>query len=119
MELLLILLGMIPVERFYFLKKKKNQQNYQLEVMPEYLQWSNVCRDFSFKYSNFSLSVKVKESIPRQIDKKFRVTKEEKGVWGSQSGNGSGILKEEERTNFFLSTFLSHSQLHNSVKTLC
>ena len=69
--------------------------------MPEYLQWSNVCRDFSFKYSNFSLSVKVKESIPRQIDKKFRVTKEEKGVWGSQSGNGSGILKEEERTNFF------------------
>ena len=28
---------------------------------------------------------------------------------------GSGILKEEERTNFFLSTFLSLSQLHNSV----
>ena len=44
----------------------------------------------------------MRESIPRQIDKKFRVPKEEKGVWGSQSGNwGSGILKDEKRTNFF------------------
>ena len=41
------------------------------------------------------------EWIPRQIDK-FRVPKEEKGVWGSWSGDwGSGILKEEKRTNVF------------------
>ena len=46
--------------------------------------------------------VLVKESIPRQIDKKFRAPKEEKGVWGSRSGDWtSGILKEEKRTNFF------------------
>ena len=58
----------------------------------------------------------MRESIPRQIDKKFRVPKEEKGVWGSQNGNwGSGILKQEKRTNFFSSAFLSLSQLHNSV----
>ena len=58
----------------------------------------------------------VRESIPRQIDKKFRVPKEEKGVWGSQSGDwGSGTLKEEKRTNFFSSAFLSLSQLQNSV----
>ena len=44
----------------------------------------------------------VRESIPRQIDKKFRVPKEEKGVWGSQSGDWeSGIFKEEKRTNVF------------------
>ena len=44
----------------------------------------------------------LRESIPRQIDKKSRVPKEEKGVWGSQSGDwGSGILKEEKRTNVF------------------
>ena len=42
-----------------------------------------------------------RESILRQIDKKFRVPKEEKGVWGSQSEDwGSGIFKEK-RTNFF------------------
>ena len=49
----------------------------------------------------------LRESIPRQIDKKFRVPKEEKGVGGSRSGDwGSGILKEEERTNFFCLHFL-------------
>ena len=42
------------------------------------------------------------ESISTQIDKKSRVPKEEKRVWGSQSGDwGSGILKEEKRTNVF------------------
>ena len=62
----------------------------------------------------------MKESIPRQIDKKSRVPKEEKGIWDSQSGDWeSSILKEEKRTIFFFfffpSTFLSLSQLHNSV----
>ena len=28
----------------------------------------------------------MRESIPRQVDKKSRVPKEEKGVWGSQGG---------------------------------
>ena len=48
------------------------------------------------------LNQKLRESIPRQVDKKSRVPKEEKGVWGSWSGDwASGILKEEKRTNFF------------------
>ena len=53
----------------------------------------------------------LRESIPRQIDKKFRVPKEEKGVWGSWSGDwGSEILKEEKRTNSFSSYFFSSVQ---------
>ena len=52
----------------------------------------------------------MRESIPRQIDKKSRVPKEEKGIWDSQSGDWeSSILKEEKRTIFFFffpSTFL-------------
>ena len=35
---------------------------------------------------------KMRESFPRQVDKKSR---------GLQGGEGSGIPKEEERTNFF------------------
>ena len=31
------------------------------------------------------LRVELRESIPRQVDKKSRVLEEEKGVWGSQS----------------------------------
>ena len=40
----------------------------------------------------------VRESIPRQIDKKFRVPKEEKGVWGSRSGDWESEILEEKRT---------------------
>ena len=29
----------------------------------------------------------LRESIPRQTDKKSRIPKEEKGVWGSRSGD--------------------------------
>ena len=40
----------------------------------------------------------MRESFPRQVDKESR---------GPQRREGSGILKEEERTNFFpFSTFL-------------
>ena len=61
-------------------------------------------------------SFTVRESITRQIDRKFRVPKEEKGVWGSQSGDwGSGIPKEGKKKNVFFSAFLSLNQLHNSV----
>ena len=64
----------------------------------------------------------MKESIPRQVDKKSGVPEEEKGVWGPRGGErglgfsrrrqGSGILQKEERTNFFPpSTFLSLSHI--------
>ena len=43
----------------------------------------------------------MKESIPRQVDKKSGVPEEEKGVWGSQGGGKDKILF------FFPSTFLS------------
>ena len=45
----------------------------------------------------------MRESIPRQVDKK---------PGGSPRREESGILKEEERTNFFFSsTFLSLSHI--------
>ena len=54
-----------------------------------------------------SWALPMKESISGQIDKKSRVPEEEKGVWGSQSGDwGSGILKEEKSFFFFPKTFL-------------
>ena len=51
---------------------------------------------------NIKNNVYMREPTSRQIDKKSRVPKEEKGVWGSGSEDwGSGILKGEKRTNFF------------------
>ena len=41
----------------------------------------------------------MRESIPRQVDKKSRVPKEERGVWGSQGGG---------KYKLFPATFLSH-----------
>ena len=38
-----------------------------------------------------------------QVDKKFWVTEEEKGVWGSQGDRGLEFSKEEKRTNVFIS----------------
>ena len=46
----------------------------------------------------------MRESIPRQVDKKSG---------GSPRREGSGILKEEERTNFFSSTFLQFSSVQS------
>ena len=51
----------------------------------------------------------MRESGPRQIDK-FRVPKEEKGVWGSRSGDWRSGILEEKRTNFFSSAFLQFSR---------
>ena len=49
----------------------------------------------------------MRESIPRQIDKKSRVPKEEKGIWDSQSRDWeSSILKEEKRTIFFFPLYI-------------
>ena len=33
------------------------------------------------------LDIKLRESIPRQVDKKSGVPEEERGVWGSQGGS--------------------------------
>ena len=58
----------------------------------------------------------MRESIPRQVDKKSWVPKEEKGVWGSQSGDwGLEFSRRRKGQFFFSSAFLSLSQLHNSV----
>ena len=43
----------------------------------------------------------MRESIPRQVDKKSGVPKEKKGVWGSQGGGKDKL--------FVFSTFLSLS----------
>ena len=56
----------------------------------------------------------MRELIPRQVDKKSEVPKEEKGVRLLKQRQRSGILKEKERTNiffFFFSTFLSLSHI--------
>ena len=47
----------------------------------------------------------MKESIPRQVDKKSGVPEEEKGVWGSQGGigvwNSQGGVKDKFLFFFF------------------
>ena len=48
----------------------------------------------------------VRESIPSQVDKKSRGPQGKRGMGFSRRRQGTGILKEEERTNFFPSTFL-------------
>ena len=47
----------------------------------------------------------MKESISRQVDKKSGVPEEEKGVWGSQGGDGVWNSQEggkDKRLSFFL-----------------
>ena len=50
----------------------------------------------------------MRESIPRQVDKKSR---------GPQGERGSGILKEEERANFFVPLY-SLELCNNNVSCL-
>ena len=58
----------------------------------------------------------LRESIPRQTDKKSRVPKEEKGVWDSWSGDrGLEFSGRRKGQAFFVCILLSLSQLHNSV----
>ena len=55
----------------------------------------------------------MRESIPRQVDKKSGVPKEKKGVWGSQS-RGRGLEFSRSRKgqiSLFFSTFLSLSHI--------
>ena len=49
----------------------------------------------------------MRESVPRQVDKKSGVPEEEKGSGTLKAEIGSGILKKEERTNFFFFPSLS------------
>ena len=60
--------------------------------------WNKKDAPFPWQHNSPKRKGGMKESFPRQVDKKSR---------GSQ-GERSGILKEEERTNFyfFSSTFL-------------
>ena len=51
----------------------------------------------------------MRESIPRQIEKKSRVLEEEKGVWGSQGGDRDlEFSRRRKGQTFFLSTVLNH-----------
>ena len=45
----------------------------------------------------------MRESIPRQMDKKSRVPKEEKGVWGSWSGDRGLEFSRRRKGQFFFS----------------
>ena len=54
----------------------------------------------------------MKESIPRQVDKKSGVPEEEKGVWGTQGGDrGLEFSRRRKGQTFFPSTFLSLSHI--------
>ena len=49
----------------------------------------------------------MRESIPRQVEKKSRVPEEEKGVWGSQGGDRGLEFSRRRRVQMFFPTFLS------------
>ena len=54
----------------------------------------------------------VRESISRQTDKKSRVPTEEKGIWGSQSGDrGLEFSRRRKGQTFFPSTFLDCKEI--------
>ena len=60
-----------------------------------------------------SAPVLLRESVPRQVDKKSRVPEEEKGVWGSWNGD-RGLefsRRRKGQTSFFSCTFLSLSHI--------
>ena len=49
----------------------------------------------------------MRESIPRQVDKKSGVLEEEKGVWGSQGGDRGLEFSRKRKGQTFFSMFLS------------
>ena len=54
----------------------------------------------------------MRESVPRQIDKKSGVPEEEKGIWGSQGGDeGLEFSRRRKGQTFFFPTFLSLSHI--------
>ena len=62
---------------------------------------------------------KVRDSIPRQIDKKFRVPEEEKGVWGPQSGDRGLEFSRRRKGQIFFPLYVpSVSSVTQSCLTL-
>ena len=54
----------------------------------------------------------MRESFPKQVDKKSRVPEEEKGVWGSQGGDrGLEFSRRRKEQIFCFSTFLNLSHI--------
>ena len=67
------------------------------------------------------MDVRVRESIPRQVDKKSGVPKEAKGVCGSPGGD-RGLefsRRRKGQTFFFLSAFLSLSHIKQFCCCCC
>ena len=75
-----------------------------------------LCNPMDYNLSGFSIhgilqarilewvAMPFRESIPRQVDKKSGVPREEKGVWGSRNGD-RGLefsRKRKGQTSFFL-----------------
>ena len=58
-----------------------------------------------------SLQQVVRESIPRQVDKKSGVPEEEKRVWGSPSGDRGLEFSRRRGQIFLFSTFISLSHI--------
>ena len=50
----------------------------------------------------------VRESIPRQVDKKSGAPEEQKGVWGSQGGDRGVEFSKRRKGQTYFSTLLSH-----------
>ena len=57
----------------------------------------------------------LRESIPRQVDKKFGVPKEERGIWGSQVGGKDKCLFFSLHSLVFSSIPISCSIVSNSL----
>ena len=56
------------------------------------------------------LNLVLRQSIPRQGDKKSGVPKEEKGVWASQSGDrGLGFSRRTKGQTFFFPLYIPWS----------
>ena len=53
------------------------------------------------------MPLKMRESIPRQVDKKSGVPEEEKGVWGSGRGDRGLEFSTRRKGQTFFLTFLS------------
>ena len=57
----------------------------------------------------------MRESIPRQADKKSRVPSEENGVWGSQGGERGLRLSRRRKGQIFFPILLCRSQYNKDM----
>ena len=53
------------------------------------------------------MPLQMRESVPRQVDKKSGVPKEEKGVWGSERGDRGLEFSKRRKGQTFFPVFLS------------